>query len=190
MAQLVKNLSATWERRPGFDSWVGKIPWERKRLPTPVFWPGEFHGLYSPWGRKESHITEWLSLHTILNYCLIEQIEATYICSFKVNKCMNKIFLLILIIFVTWTTDNIQEKGLGIKHYSKWSFSLVWQVVMHILFEWDFENKSVLFAFSMKKKLKFWTISMQTLFRKEAAWQYLSMEGGCLGQKNILLWGP
>ena len=20
---------------------------------TPVFWPGKFHGLYSPWGRKE-----------------------------------------------------------------------------------------------------------------------------------------
>ena len=23
-----------------FDSWVGKIPWRRERLPTPVFWPG------------------------------------------------------------------------------------------------------------------------------------------------------
>ena len=31
---------------PGFDPWVGKIPWRRERLPTPVFWPGEFHGLY------------------------------------------------------------------------------------------------------------------------------------------------
>jgi len=41
-------------RRPGFNPWVGKIPWRRERLPTPVFWPGEFHGLYSPWGRKES----------------------------------------------------------------------------------------------------------------------------------------
>ena len=30
-----------------YDSWVGKIPWRRERLPTPVFWPGEFHGLYS-----------------------------------------------------------------------------------------------------------------------------------------------
>ena len=34
-------------RRPGFNPWVGKIPWRRERLPTPVFWPGEFHGLYS-----------------------------------------------------------------------------------------------------------------------------------------------
>ena len=40
--------------RPGFDPWVWKIPWRRERLPTPVFWPGEFHGLYSPWGCKES----------------------------------------------------------------------------------------------------------------------------------------
>ena len=37
-------------RRPEFSLWVGKIPWRREWLPTPVFWPGEFHGLYSPWG--------------------------------------------------------------------------------------------------------------------------------------------
>ena len=36
--------------------------WRRKWLPTPVFWPGEFHGLYSSWGRKESKTTERLSL--------------------------------------------------------------------------------------------------------------------------------
>ena len=40
--------------RPGLDPWVGKIPWRRECLPTPVFWPGEFHGLYTPWGHKES----------------------------------------------------------------------------------------------------------------------------------------
>ena len=39
--------------RPGLFPWIGKIPWRRERLPTPVCWPGEFHGLYSPWGRKE-----------------------------------------------------------------------------------------------------------------------------------------
>ena len=27
--------------------WIGKIPWRRESLPTPVFCPGEFHGLYS-----------------------------------------------------------------------------------------------------------------------------------------------
>ena len=38
------------------------IPWRREKLPTPVFWPGEFHGLYSQWGHKESDTTEQLSL--------------------------------------------------------------------------------------------------------------------------------
>ena len=37
--QLVKNLPAML--RPGFDPWVGKIPWRRKWQPTPVFLPGE-----------------------------------------------------------------------------------------------------------------------------------------------------
>ena len=46
----------------GFDPWVVKIPWRREWLPTPVFWPGEIHGLYSPWGRRESETTEQLSL--------------------------------------------------------------------------------------------------------------------------------
>ena len=54
--------------RPGFDPWVGKIPWRRERLPTPVLWPGEFHGLYGPWGHKELDMTEqlWLSLHFLM----------------------------------------------------------------------------------------------------------------------------
>ena len=41
---------------------LGRFSEEGKGLPTPVFWPGEFHGLYSPWGRKESDTTELLSL--------------------------------------------------------------------------------------------------------------------------------
>ena len=38
------------------------VSWRRERLPTPSFWHGEFHGLYSPWGRKELDMTERLSL--------------------------------------------------------------------------------------------------------------------------------
>ena len=56
VAQLVKNPPAM------FDPWIGRIPWRREWLPTPVFWPGELHGLYSPRGRKESDTTERLSL--------------------------------------------------------------------------------------------------------------------------------
>ena len=30
-------------RRPGFNPWVGKIPWRREWLPTPVSLPGKSH---------------------------------------------------------------------------------------------------------------------------------------------------
>ena len=58
-------------RRPGFDPWIGKIPWRRERLPSLVFWPGECHGPYSPRGRNESVMTERLSLHSIHHSCLL-----------------------------------------------------------------------------------------------------------------------
>ena len=66
VAQMVKNLPQC--RRPGFDHWVGKIPWRGEWPPTPVFLPGEYHGQrslagYSPWGRKELDMTERLT-HT------------------------------------------------------------------------------------------------------------------------------
>ena len=60
--------------RPRFDFWVGKIPCRRDRLRTPVFLPGEFHGLFSPWGSRESDATERFSpsLSGILPpFCLI-----------------------------------------------------------------------------------------------------------------------
>ena len=60
VAQLVKNPPAMWE------TWVGKIPWSRERRPTPVFWLGDFHGLYSSWGHRESDTTEQPSLSTSL----------------------------------------------------------------------------------------------------------------------------
>ena len=71
VAQLVKNLSAMRE------TWVGKISWRRERLPTPRFWPGEFHGLYSPWGHKESDTTEWLSLsRALVIQCFVKEFMA------------------------------------------------------------------------------------------------------------------
>ena len=52
--------------RPGFDPWVGKIPWRRKWQMTPVSLPGKFHGQRSlvgcsPWDHKESCMTEQLT---------------------------------------------------------------------------------------------------------------------------------
>ena len=69
IAQLVKNTPAMQETSVRFLGWEDPLEnkkathssilaWRIKRLPTPVFWPGEFHGLYSPWVRKESDMTE------------------------------------------------------------------------------------------------------------------------------------
>ena len=54
--------------KPRFSPWVGKIPWRRKWLPTPVFLPGEPRGQRSlvgcsPWARKQSDATERLTFH-------------------------------------------------------------------------------------------------------------------------------
>ena len=54
-------------------TWVGKIPWRRESLPTPVFWSGEFHRLYRPWGHKESDLTEQLSLMVQKIYILSDR---------------------------------------------------------------------------------------------------------------------
>ena len=56
MAQLVKNPATMQE------TWVWSLGWEdpreREQLTTLAFWPGEFHGPYSPWGHKESDMTK------------------------------------------------------------------------------------------------------------------------------------
>ena len=68
VAQMVKIYLQC--RRPGFNSWVGKIPWRREWQPTPVFLPGKSHGqrslaIYSPWGCKEldDYHTQRIELH-------------------------------------------------------------------------------------------------------------------------------
>ena len=60
MAQLINNPLAMRETRVRSLGW--EDPLKKGTLPTPVFWLGEFHGLYSPWGRKESNMTEGVSL--------------------------------------------------------------------------------------------------------------------------------
>ena len=65
VTQMVKNCLQC--RRPGFNLLVRKIPWRRVWLPTPVFFPREFHGQrnlagYSSWGCIELDTFERLTL--------------------------------------------------------------------------------------------------------------------------------
>ena len=62
VAQQVENPPAN-AGDVGLMPGVGKIPWRRAWPPTPVFLPGESHGQrslagYSPWGCKQSEVTE------------------------------------------------------------------------------------------------------------------------------------
>ena len=62
VVQIVTNLFVM--QRPKFDP--RKIPWRREWQPTPVVLPEEFYGQKnlagnSPWGHKESDMTEQLT---------------------------------------------------------------------------------------------------------------------------------
>ena len=58
-------------RRCGFETWIRKIrrrAWQR----IPVFLPGKSNGQrslvgYSPWGCRESDMTEWLTLYILIH---------------------------------------------------------------------------------------------------------------------------
>ena len=63
MTQIVKNLPAMQET--GVWSLDQEDPWRREWLPTTTVLPGELQGQrnqvgYTPWGRKESDMTEQL----------------------------------------------------------------------------------------------------------------------------------
>ena len=78
VVQTVKNLPAmqeTWFQFLGSVA-AGKIPCRREWQPTPVFLPGESHGQrslagYSPWGCKESDITDI----TLLSYISVQSLS-------------------------------------------------------------------------------------------------------------------
>ena len=64
VAQMVKNLTAMQETWVQSLSW--EDPWRRAWQPIPVFLHGESRGQkslagYSPWGHKESDMTERLN---------------------------------------------------------------------------------------------------------------------------------
>ena len=52
---------------------LGRSPWRRERLSTPVFWSGEFHGLYVPWVNRSQRVGHdwatftWFYFYNFLN---------------------------------------------------------------------------------------------------------------------------
>ena len=95
MAQRVKRVSAmqeTW-----VPSLVRKIPWRRKWHPTPVLLLGKSHGQrtlvgYSPWGHKESDMTERLHFLSLIKtvplraFHIIPTRQSSISCKSKMKK--------------------------------------------------------------------------------------------------------
>ena len=122
----MKNLPAmqeTWVR-----PWVGKISWRRERLPTPVFWPGGFHGLYSTWGRKSQTQLSNFHFHLITSKGLTEINNNPQ----KTLKCVGDWLLKVLNFFFTHPRIHashskiLNNKWVGGPH----PFGLAWPLVL------------------------------------------------------------
>ena len=54
-----------------WEAWVQSLDWEdpleKVKAPTSGLWPGEFHELCSPWGRKESDTLHDFHFHFMID---------------------------------------------------------------------------------------------------------------------------
>ena len=96
-------------RRQDFDPWVGNISWSRKWQPTPVFLAGKSHGLksltgYSPWGCKESDMTEWLGTHTYAPFSQLQVVllYAVLFSLFWSSPHLGMALLFLSLLFPSW----------------------------------------------------------------------------------------
>ena len=74
MAQTIKICLQC--RRHGFEPWIGKVPWRREQLPTPVSLPGEFHGQrslvgYCPWVVQQRVRHDWTTNTFTFSDCVV-----------------------------------------------------------------------------------------------------------------------
>ena len=77
------------------------MPWRRERLPTPVSWPGEFHGLYRPWGHKDSRLSDFHFHFTVyeVEYLFI---YLRVICLFSSMNCVFIFLPIFLLCFLAF----------------------------------------------------------------------------------------
>ena len=74
---VVKNLPAIQETWVQLMSQEDSLEWEMQTTP---FLPGKSQGQrslvgYSPWGHKESDMTEWLSMHTCGHFIFFHKLQ-------------------------------------------------------------------------------------------------------------------
>ena len=108
-------------RKPGFDPWVGKIPWRREWLPTLVFWPRteEPVGLQSTGSKtwtwqNHSHFSllhvekYFLTLLFMFYHCLFK-FSFLFFRSFKFIYSKTNLFIKKYITYIQNTTENTNK---------------------------------------------------------------------------------
>ena len=81
------------------ETWVQSLGWEdpleKGKVTTPVFWSGEFHGLYSPWGCKELDSERCsLSLFYVLNNYAVLPLTVTHFVKCNIDRLWNIFYAL------------------------------------------------------------------------------------------------
>ena len=90
VAQMVKNMPAM--RRPGFNPWVGKIPWRREWQPTAMFLPGKSHQQrslagYSLWGCRVGH--NWATYRFVIVWIIVYILYVSFWSSHCIQYCLH-----------------------------------------------------------------------------------------------------
>ena len=115
VAQMVKKIHLQC-RRPGFDPWVGKIPWRRAWQPTPVFLPGE-----SPWTEEPGGLqsmgsqrvrNDWVTKHSTA-HCqdIIQNVIISYSIFLRTSRRNRYWFILALAAKVNLQSQNWAYHG-------------------------------------------------------------------------------
>ena len=83
LIQAIRTSLMAHCRRPGINPWVGKIPRRREGLPTPEFWPGEFHG-----SQRVGH--EWATFTSTSRCCFwVPFLEDLFWCGLCLKALLN-----------------------------------------------------------------------------------------------------
>ena len=89
VVQMIKDPPAMWETWA--RSWVGKIPWRRERLPTPVFLPGESSWTEEPGGLQSMGLQtvghNWVTKYTCGVIFITTLCQALCLILAKNNPC-------------------------------------------------------------------------------------------------------
>ena len=115
-------------RRPGFDPWVGKIPWRRAWLPTPVSLPGEFHGQRSlgglyPIGSKRISPSAFSLLYCPIMMGVSEKAMAPHSSTLACKT--------------PWTEEPGRLQSMGSRVGHDWATSLSFFTFMHWRRKWQ-----------------------------------------------------